>query len=209
MRPRILAAAAGLALLWIAGPAVPAGLAGVELTPDKGPTDPATGPATAFHVRVPDGGATQSGFLLRNLVDTPRTVRIYAAEATGTPPDLKVGGPGGARWIDIADQEVTLTPGESRRVTFRITDPGAPRGTEVYGAVVMEAKEGSVVTRAATVVYAEVGPPPRSLAARLSWLLVALGIAALAVALTGFVARGLRLRRRRLRRQRASSPRSP
>jgi hypothetical protein len=195
---RILTLVAALAVaMCLAGTASGAGISGIELTPDKGPTDTSPGPATAFHIRVPRGGHTSAGFSLTNLEQAERTVRLYAAGATGTPPEIKVGDAGGAPWVRLADQQVTLKPGEVRRFDVEVDDPGptlGPPGTEIYAAVVLEVKAETVVQRAAIVVYALMGPKDKTFREQLPLYLGLL--AALAVAAVG-VAQLLRWRRAR------------
>lgn len=177
----------------LAGPAAAAGIAGIELTPEGGPGDTGPGLPTAFHVRVPMGGATRAAFLLRNTTAEPRSCRLYGAGVTGIPPDITVGDAGGASWVRLPSQEVTLQPGETRRFEVAIADPGLRAGARAYAAIVIEVQENpSLIARAATVVYAEISAREPGVRRSLS-ALTAVAVCILALTI------GLHLSRRRAR----------
>jgi hypothetical protein len=110
---------------------------------------------TAFHVKVPTRGSKEVTYSLRNTTNHPVRGRLYAATAA---PDGQngwtVGGAGSSRYVELPDQQTTLKPHETRLQTFRVH--GKVEGTE-HAAVVVEVKQGAVVTRAATLVYLERG----------------------------------------------------
>lgn len=145
---RLLLAVAAAVALGTAGPAHAAGVGGVEVTPPSG---------TSFRVDVVPGDQARQEFLLRNVLDTPATVRLYGASAErgadGTA--WTVAGPGSAEWLGLEAQEVTLRGGESRTMAFAVEGDERAR----TGAVVVETGTGTVVQRAATLVH--VGPAPR------------------------------------------------
>ena len=128
--------------------ATAAGTGGVELTPL--PTVDAHGhPVTAFHV-APGGTAK---FALRNLTDHAVTVRMYGAAATKSASGAwSVGRAGSADWLDLPAQDVTLAPHAIQTRSFTIAKHGIAKGV-TYGAVVLEQSHGTVVERAATLVY--------------------------------------------------------
>jgi len=165
-----------LLLLVLAVPARAAGTGGIEVSPYPGVVDGHQ--VTAFHVKVPSRGTTTVRYSLRNTTAAPVHGRLYAASAT---PDghggWTVGGPGSTRYVGLEDQQVSLTPHQTRLATFTVHGPihGTP-----HAAVVVEVKQGSVVTRAATLVYLERGrtvPLPALLVGAAALLLLTAGAA--------------------------------
>jgi hypothetical protein len=143
----------GLLLLVLAVPARAAGTGGIEVSPYPGVVDGHQ--VTAFHVKVPTRGDAKVTYTLRNTTNHKVSGRLYAASAT---PDghngWTVGGAGTSRYVGLPDQQVSLAPHETRLATFTVH--GKVDGTQ-HAAVVVEVKQGSVVTRAATLVYLERG----------------------------------------------------
>jgi hypothetical protein len=133
----------------LALPAQAAGTGGIELSPYPGVVDGRQ--VTAFHVAVPTRGTTHVRYSLRNTKGTAVQGRLYAASAT---PDghggWAIGGAGSARFVRFPDRAVTLKPHETRLASFRVS--GDVSGKR-YEALVVEVRQGSVVTRAATLVY--------------------------------------------------------
>jgi hypothetical protein len=110
---------------------------------------------TAFHVKVPTRGSTTVRYSVRNTTGAPVHGRLYAASATSDGHGgWTVGGPGSSRNVGLPDQQVSLAPHETRMRTFTVH--GKVDGTQ-HAAVVVEVKQGSVVTRAATLVYLQRG----------------------------------------------------
>jgi hypothetical protein len=142
-----------LLLLVLAVPARAAGTGGIEVSPYPGVVDGHQ--VTAFHVKVPRGGSSKVTYSLRNTTNHPVHGRLYAASAT---PDghngWTVGGAGTSRYVDLPDQQTSLKPHETRLQTFTVH--GKVDGTQ-HAAIVVEVKQGSVVTPAATLVYLERG----------------------------------------------------
>jgi len=134
-----------------AAPASAAGTGGIEVSPYPGVVDGRQ--VTAFHVKVPTDGAATVRYSMRNTTNRSVTGRFYAASATR---DGRggwiIGGPGSTSQVALADQQVSLTPKETRLASFEVT--GSPGE---HAAVVVEVKQGAVVTRAATLVYLEEG----------------------------------------------------
>jgi hypothetical protein len=137
------------AVLLTGGSAGAAGTGGIEVSPYPGVVDGHQ--VTAFHVKVPTSGRTTVRYSLRNTTDAPVSGRLYAASAT---PDghggWAVGSAGSARFVRFPDQQVTLTPHETRIASFTVA--GKVSGTQ-HAAIVVEVRQGSVVARAATLVY--------------------------------------------------------
>lgn len=172
MRTRLLAAAATALVVAAAAPAGAAGVGGIEVTPLSG---------SSFRLDVPAGKRAQQEFLLRNLRSEPSTVRLYGASATRNGSAWSVAGPGSAGWLELADREITLRGGETRTLAFRV------RGGEQQrtGAVVVELGAGTVVQRAATLVYVDTAarvPLPLLLVVAAVALLLAAGAGVAAVA---------------------------
>lgn len=165
-----------VALAATTGPAHAAGVGGVEVTPPDG---------TSFRVSAADGETARQSFTLRNVTDVPATVRLYgaAAEQPAGSDAWSVAGAVSADWLGLPDQRVTLAAGESREMSFTVRFGEQDR----TGAVVLELGDGTVVQRAATLVYAETAAPlpvPLLLAA------LAVGLVAVAAAAWSVAARG-------------------
>jgi len=145
---RVLAAAAAL-VLGLAVPASAAGTGGIEVSPYPGVVDGKQ--VTAFHLTAPGKAA----WALRNTTGESRTGRLYAASAT---PDGRggwvIGDAGSSPYLDLPERDVTLAPHEVRVSELRV------RGDverEQHAAIVVEVRTGSVVARAATLVYLRPG----------------------------------------------------
>ena len=142
-----------LLLLVLAVPARAAGTGGIEVSPYPGVVDGKQ--VTAFHVKVPTRGSAKVTYSLRNTTNHAVRGRLYAASAT---PDgsngWTVGGAGTSPYVGLPDHQVSLAAHETRLATFTVH--GKVSGTQ-HAAVVVEVKQGSVVTRAATLVYLERG----------------------------------------------------
>ncbi len=151
-RAAVVALLGPVLLLTPAGPAGAAGTGGIEVTPIPGIVDGKQ--VTAFDVDA-DGQPHDVAYALRNITSTPKTARLYAASATRQPDGgFTVGDAGSSPFLVLPDENVTLNPGAFLRRTFRL------RGEVqelTYGAVVVEVRNGSVVTRAATLVYLRPG----------------------------------------------------
>jgi hypothetical protein len=172
-----------LGLLVCAAPAHAAGTGDVELVPAS--RDGA--PQTSFRV-APDDDALR--FELVNLADEPRTARLYAASADRSEGGgIGIGATGSAPWLQLPDAEIVLAGGETRAFTAPLDLRALPEQREQLGAVVLEAPQGAVTVRVATLVTVEPRP-----ALPLPLWAVALAVIALGLALFGlWVAR----RRRR------------
>lgn len=138
--------------LVLGGPAGLAGAAGtgdVELVPASSSGEP----RTSFTV---DSDATSIRFELVNLADAPRTARLYAASADRSAGGgVSVGAEGSAPWLRLPDAVITLGPEEARSFTAPLDLAALPEGESLLGAVVMEALQGSVTVRVATLVTVE------------------------------------------------------
>jgi len=137
-------------LVLLSAPARAAGTGGIEVSPYPGVVRGHQ--VTAFHVKVPSRGSVSVRYSLRNT--TGRTVhgRLYAATATRKRGGWVIGDAGSSSSVELADQQVSLAPHETRVASFEVH--GTAGG---HAAVVVEVKQGSVVTRAATLVYLERG----------------------------------------------------
>lgn len=160
------------------GTALPAGAAGtgdVELVPASRDGEP----QTSFRVSPGDDAIR---FELINLADEPRSVRLYAASANrGEGGGIGVGSEGSAPWLDLPDEQITLEPREARSFEAGLEGRQLPEGKEQLGAVVLEAPQGAITVRVATLVTVE-GRPGLPLPL---WA-VALALIALALAAFGF-----------------------
>jgi hypothetical protein len=157
---------------YLGGPAHAAGTGGIEVSPYPGVVDGHQ--VTAFHVKVPSRGSVAVRYSLRNTTGAAVRGRLYAASAVSDGHGgWTIGDPGSSSYVDLADQQVSLAANETRLASFDAHGPAGRRA-----AVVVEVKQGSVVTRAATLVYLE-----RGRAVPLPVLLV--GAAALLVLLVG------------------------
>lgn len=147
---RLLAATLLLLLALPAAPSQAAGTGGIEVSPYPGVVGGRQ--VTAFHVS--DGSATVQ-YSLRNTTGKAVKGRMYAASAT---PDgnggWTIGDAGSTTELDLADQQVSLAPKETRLASFRTRFTG---DHAVHAAVVVEVKQGAVVSRAATLVYLSPG----------------------------------------------------
>lgn len=177
-----------LAVACLAGlpaPAHAAGTGDVELVPVTADG----GPSTSFRVADDED---EIRFELVNLSEEPRTARLYAASAArGDGGGVTVGDRGTADWLQLDDLVVELGPGEARSFAAPLDEGELPRDREQLGAVVLEAVQGSVTVRVATLVTVE----PRSALAVPTWL-AALALAVL-VAVTSLLLLVVLRRRRR------------
>lgn len=126
-------------------PALAAGTGGIVVTP-LGEGNP-----TSFRVEVPSRGDLEVPFVVSNVVEEPRSARLYAAAVERQGESFAVGDPGSSRWVELADQQVTLEAGEVRDLAFTVRGGDLPDG-EVLAAVVVEVQNGAVVQRASTLV---------------------------------------------------------
>lgn len=182
MRRSGLALLAGLAIVvGSAVPAVAAGTGDVELVPA-----PRDGEAqTSFRV---EAGDDEIRFDLVNLADEPRTARLYAASADrSSGGGIGVGAVGSAPWLGVPDEEITLAARESRTIAAPLDANAVAEGRQTLGAVVLEAPQGAVTVRVATLVTVESRPA----------LPLPLWAVALAVISLALVAFGLVVARRR------------
>lgn len=148
MTRRLLAAAAALVVA-LAAPASAAGTGGIEVSPYPGVVDGEQ--VTAFHVSAPGKAA----WALRNTTAETRTGRLYAASAS---PDghggWVIGDAGSSPYLDFPERDVTLAPHQVQVSELRVR--GAVERQE-HAALVVEVRNGSVVARAATLVYLQPG----------------------------------------------------
>lgn len=182
---RLRAALTGLAVsltaLVVATPAGAAGTGGIEVTPLPAVVDGEQ--VTAFRVELPGSGEDEVPFLLRNVEDGERSATVYAARASRSPDgSYAVGDAGSSPYVSYERREVTLAEGEQREESFVLRRPegDSPSG-EQYAAIVIEVGNGSVVQRAATLVYIDPGTAlPVSLPVLVVLVAVALALAAAA-----------------------------
>jgi len=130
---------------------------------------------TAFHVKVPSRGSVTVRYSLRNTTGAAVKGRLYAASARRTGSTWAIGGAGSSPYVGLADQQVLLAPHEIRLASFTVEGPAGK-----HAAVVIEVSQGSVVTRAATLVYLEKGrtvPLPVLLVGIAVLLLLGVGLA--------------------------------
>ena len=152
------AAAALLVVLGAtASPATAAGTGGIEVTPIPGVVEGRQ--VTAYHVELPRKGDRTVEFALRNVTKAPRTARLYVAGATRGTSAFDVGAAGSTPYVRYPDQQLTLEPGELRRERFTLVAPEELPDSEVLAAVVVEVSTGSLVQRAATLIYLEPEKP--------------------------------------------------
>ena len=189
-RVRVTAVALGAAAVTaVCTSAYAVGTGGVELTPLHDGSA-----VSAFHVHLAPGHHSTQKFLLRNETAKPTQFQLYAAAAdrsnTG---NFSVEGPGSAPWIGLRTQTVTLSPNETRTMSFDVRRTTSQHGPVVYGAVVVAMTNQQIVSRAAALVYLErPGKDPVSRAV----LPLVIAIAVIAV---GLLAQAwVRGRRRRL-----------
>ena len=137
--------------LLLSSPASAAGTGGIEVSPYPGVVGGHQ--VTAFHVKVPSRGSVSVRYSLRNTTDAAVQGRLYAASATSNGQDgWTLGTAGSSSYVELADQQVSLSAHETRLASF---DVHGPAGT--HAAIVIEVKQGAVVTRVGTLVYLERG----------------------------------------------------
>jgi hypothetical protein len=173
MRRTAALAATLLTAVVLASPAQAAGTGDVELIPLD-----SSGAATSFTV---DDDQDEIRFELVNLSREPRTATVYAASADESGSGaVTVGSRGSAPWLELDDLVVELGPGETRTFSAPLDEGALPEEREQLGAVVLEAVQGSVTVRVATLVTVE----PRSALPVPLWLVgVALAVLLAAVGL--------------------------
>lgn len=154
MRAHALAGAVlALALVGVV-PAGAAGTGGIEVSPYPGVVDGRQ--VTAFHATVPRRGDATVRWSLRNTTGKAVTGRLYAAAATSDGHGgWTIGDAGSSPHVGFTTGDVTLAPHETRLSTFTVH--GKVEG-EQHAAIVVEVRNGSVVARAATLVYLKPGP---------------------------------------------------
>ena len=167
-----------LLLLALPGSSRAAGTGGIEVSPYPGSVNGRQ--VTAFHTKVPSRGEVSVQYSLRNTTAAPVSGRLYAASAV---PDGKgsyaIGTEGSSPYLSLKSQQVSLKARELRIASFTVH--GQVSGKK-YAAVVVEVRNGSVVQRAATLVYLE---PGRTVP--LPLLIVLIAVAVLALAGLGFL----------------------
>ena len=185
---RLVGAAIPLVLL-LPVPAGAAGTGGIEVSPYPGAVKGRQ--VTAFHTKVPSRGSETVRYSLRNTTAHPASGRLYAASATSDGNGgYAIGEAGSSPYLSFRTRDVTLAAGELTLDTFTVhPGPDGRPSTERYGAIVVEVRNGSVVQRAATLVYLEPGP-----VVPLPLLVVLVAVAVLTLAGLGFL---LVVRRRR------------
>lgn len=146
---------AALALV-VAGavPASAAGTGGIEVSPYPGIVDGHQ--VTAFHATVPGSGEGKVAWSLRNTTGAVATGRLYAAAATSDGHGgWTIGEAGSSPYLRFDSREVRLAPHEIQVSEFAVHgDLDGPQ----HAAIVVEVRNGSVVARAATLVYLVPGP---------------------------------------------------
>lgn len=176
------------AVLTAAVPAWAVGVNGVELEVDL-PTRGDQRPVLAVGEEP-----TTTTVLLRNIVDGPRTVRLYAVSASVGPAGTSLGGPGSASWLGFEERTVELAAGERRLIEFTTGQSALPEDGEAQrtAALVVEAGDGTLVTRGARLIEIRgaYAPPPLLL------VLAAVAVGLLIVALAAHAA-AQRMERRR------------
>lgn len=141
------------------------GLAAVALTVAAAPTASAVGvdgvdlrldlprDADGRHALELGTGRVDVDVVVTNRSERPREVRVYAAGAErGADGGVTLGDPASsASWMALDAGGLSLAPEESRTLTARVHPRHVPADVE-HVAVLLEAGDGAVVTRAATVV---------------------------------------------------------
>ncbi len=184
----LLTATVAALSLTLAGPAGAAGTGEVEVVPADG--------GSAFHLSPSQDSIS---FELVNLADSPRPARIYAASATRSDGGgIGVGALGSAPWLQLPETQVMLAPKQTRTFTAPLDTALLPVGREQLGAVVLEAVQGSVTVRVATLVTVPGRTPS---AVPLPTLVV--GVAVVLLAVVGLL---LLVARRRRRDDNAAGP---
>ncbi|MCW2599187.1 MAG: hypothetical protein JWM02_1016 [Frankiales bacterium] len=171
-----------LFLFLLAGPAQAAGTGGVDISPYPSLVDGKQ--LTAFHAKVPPNGDVTVQYALRNVTDKTATARLYSTMAQRDGQGaFTIGVAGSSPYLGFPDQKVSLKAHETRLGSFTVHpgSKGRPKG-QVYGAIVVEVTNGSVVQQAATVVYLQPGP-----LVPLPLLIVLIAVGVLALATLGFV----------------------
>lgn len=174
-------------LLLFAAPASAVGTGGVDISPYPGVVNGTQ--VTAFHTKVPSRGTTKVQYSLRNTTAKPASARLFSASALRTSGTFTIGTAGSSPYLDFPDRTVVLQPNETRIESFDVHPgpDGRPSG-KVYGAIVVEVKNGSIVQQAAVVVYLE-----RGRTVPIPLLLMVAAVAVLSLAALGFL---VTLRRR-------------
>lgn len=144
-------AAAVLVLVGAAAPAGATGTGGIELVPVQRSAKGAA--ASSFDVDVPSRGAVAVRYRLRNIADTPRSAHLFSAAVTQTDGNYSLGAPGSSPFVQLAEHDVTLQPGESREESFSVhPGPHGRPGGDQLAAVVLQVRNGAVVQRVNTLV---------------------------------------------------------
>lgn len=144
-----LLAAVGLTLLSGVSPALAVGVDGIEIAPDL----PRRGADNRFELEV---GAEPTVVRLRvgNIGTETRTVRIYVEAADVVDGQPRLLGGGAPAFVEFADRQVTLAPGEEQVLEGRVLPQHLPPDVTTHHlAFVVESNAGATVTtRAASVV---------------------------------------------------------
>ena len=152
---RLVRSAVVVLLLLLGAPAGAAGTGGIEVSPYPGLVDGKQ--VTAFHTDLPrDGSEREVRYSLRNTTRQSRSAKLYAASARRDGKDgFTVGDAGSSPYITFPTQQVTLQPGASEVAAFTVH---GELDEDAYGAIVVEVQNGSITSRAATIVYLSPGP---------------------------------------------------
>lgn len=111
------------------------------------PKEPGKFIDSAYQLQLKRGQKYEDKLLLKNIVKTPTTLRIYAADAL----PARNGGialkgreekkRGLGRWVKIAEEKITLQPGESKFIPFTLIVPFDATPDEYIGGLVVENAE--------------------------------------------------------------------
>lgn len=144
------------ALIAGAGAAQAGATSGVSLSPvpafdDEGRRQ------TVFRISLTPEGEERARFTVSNLTEQVQQARVYVASAEQGPGGgYDVGGPASARHLKMETQDLTLQPRETRMLEFIALAGTLEAGTSTTDAIVLEQESGSVVERAASLVYLKV-----------------------------------------------------
>jgi hypothetical protein len=140
-----LTAALAIGGVALAGSASAAGTGGVDLAPADG--------QSAFHVPLRYGEHATVRFVLRNLRGRPVSAEVYAASATPDGGSYSIGGVSSAPWLSLPATSVQLGAHASRTMSFTVRRETPSSAPTSYGAIVLQVAHGTIIERAATLVY--------------------------------------------------------
>lgn len=139
------------------------------------------GRALLEHEKEPAAGSV----LLRNTVDEPRTVEVYAVAAERRAGEAaQLAERGSAPWFGLEGEIVELAPMEERTIGFVAAPRKAPAEPDLLAAVVLESVGGTTVVTQAVGLIRVAGPGPRPVVMWPWVLLAALMLMGLAYAQT-------------------------